>query len=88
MAEFKIKPGTRSEFFYFLADEVRVRPVDVDAEIFTRLDNARDYDWRRAAFEVVVRGVWQVPPSRSHPTKTTFPDSKKRPSEEPASASG
>lgn len=67
MAEFKIKPGTLNTF-YFLTDEVKVRPIDIDAEIFTRLDDARDYDWRRAAFEVVIQGVWQVPPNRSHAT--------------------
>lgn len=70
MAELKIKNTNSGNEFYFLADEVNIRLVDVDAEIFTRLDNLRDYDFRRAAVEVVIKGVWQVPPGRSHPTGT------------------
>lgn len=68
MGQFKVKNTNSGNEYYFLRDQLRIEPVPLNARLYDALDDSRSVEWERGFFRLVIEGVWQVPPTRSHPT--------------------
>lgn len=70
MAEFKVRNTNTGNEYYFVTDEIDLQPTNLRGELVAYADRSKELHVDEMDYRAKIGGVWEVPPSRSHPSAT------------------